>query len=89
MEVHLPDHIRAIQAAQQDVLWCCDPMHGNTEVLPGGVKTRRYETILEVPVRAGAKLCAARRHADQPHGSRDLLPSQLPRARTAGGPPHV
>ncbi|HVF35003.1 MAG TPA: 3-deoxy-7-phosphoheptulonate synthase class II [Candidatus Saccharimonadia bacterium] len=27
------------------VLWCCDPMHGNTETLPGGVKTRRFENI--------------------------------------------
>jgi 3-deoxy-7-phosphoheptulonate synthase len=27
------------------VLWCCDPMHGNTETLDSGVKTRRFENI--------------------------------------------
>jgi len=28
------------------VLWCCDPMHGNTETTSGGIKTRRFENIL-------------------------------------------
>ncbi len=29
------------------VTWCCDPMHGNTVATPSGVKTRRYDDILE------------------------------------------
>ncbi len=29
----------------RNVLWCCDPMHGNTETLSSGVKTRRFENI--------------------------------------------
>ena len=28
------------------VLWCCDPMHGNTETTRSGVKTRRFDRIL-------------------------------------------
>jgi 3-deoxy-7-phosphoheptulonate synthase len=30
----------------RQVLWCCDPMHGNTEVTKSGIKTRRFEKIL-------------------------------------------
>ena len=28
------------------MLWVCDPMHGNTETTPQGVKTRRFDNIL-------------------------------------------
>ncbi len=28
------------------VLWCCDPMHGNTETTASGHKTRRFDYIL-------------------------------------------
>ena len=28
------------------VLWVCDPMHGNTETTPQGIKTRRFGNIL-------------------------------------------
>jgi len=28
------------------ILWCCDPMHGNTETTNGGIKTRRFDKIL-------------------------------------------
>ena len=28
------------------VIWCCDPMHGNTESTASGIKTRRFENIL-------------------------------------------
>jgi len=27
------------------VLWACDPMHGNTETLSNGIKTRRFDNI--------------------------------------------
>jgi 3-deoxy-7-phosphoheptulonate synthase len=29
-----------------NVLWVCDPMHGNTRTTPGGVKTRRFDDVL-------------------------------------------
>lgn len=41
----LPGVIRAVQAAGRNVLWMCDPMHGNTESVGGGVKTRRFDNI--------------------------------------------
>ena len=37
----------AINRAGRCVLWCCDPMHGNTETTRSGIKTRRFEKILQ------------------------------------------
>ena len=42
----LPPLLEAVRRRGHPVLWCCDPMHGNTETTPGGVKTRRFERIL-------------------------------------------
>ena len=42
----LPPLIEAVQRAERTVLWCCDPMHGNTETTAAGRKTRRFENIL-------------------------------------------
>ncbi len=42
----LPPLISAIQADGRKVLWSCDPMHGNTETIPSGLKTRRFENLL-------------------------------------------
>jgi len=41
------------------VLWICDPMHGNTETTPTGIKTRRFDNIvseLETSFELHAKL---------------------------------
>jgi 3-deoxy-7-phosphoheptulonate synthase len=46
IEQRLPGMIRAVRATGSQVLWVCDPMHGNTETTAGGVKTRRFENIL-------------------------------------------
>ncbi|HOX56890.1 MAG TPA: 3-deoxy-7-phosphoheptulonate synthase class II [Candidatus Paceibacterota bacterium] len=46
VEKCLPPLAEAIQRAGRKVLWCCDPMHGNTETTKGGIKTRRFEKIL-------------------------------------------
>jgi len=46
IEQRLPDMIRAVRATGSQVLWVCDPMHGNTETTAGGVKTRRFENVL-------------------------------------------
>ncbi|KAI8925369.1 DAHP synthetase [Entophlyctis helioformis] len=43
---YLPGHIRAVQGSGHKVVWCCDPMHGNTEAVASGVKTRRFEHIV-------------------------------------------
>ncbi|WP_191832779.1 class II 3-deoxy-7-phosphoheptulonate synthase [Pseudomonas fluorescens] len=42
----LPALLRAVSREGQRVLWICDPMHGNTETLASGYKTRRFDNIL-------------------------------------------
>ncbi len=42
---HLPRLIEAVRSNGKRVLWCCDPMHGNTEATANGYKTRRFENI--------------------------------------------
>ena len=43
----LPDLIDTVGEAGAQVVWVCDPMHGNTETATSGLKTRRLENILE------------------------------------------
>jgi len=38
--------IAAARATGIPVLWCCDPMHGNTHLTNGGLKTRNFDEIL-------------------------------------------
>lgn len=47
IEIKLPKLIDFCQKEGFDVLWFCDPMHGNTLTLENGYKTRNLETILE------------------------------------------
>jgi 3-deoxy-7-phosphoheptulonate synthase len=42
----LPPIVQAVRRTGKAVLWCCDPMHGNTETTAGGFKTRRFEKVL-------------------------------------------
>ncbi|HEY5933704.1 MAG TPA: 3-deoxy-7-phosphoheptulonate synthase class II [Kofleriaceae bacterium] len=42
----LPPLVEAVRAAGRSVLWICDPMHGNTETTPSGIKTRRFDKII-------------------------------------------
>lgn len=46
VESCLPPIVKAVRKAGSQVLWCCDPMHGNTETTRQGIKTRRFESIL-------------------------------------------
>jgi 3-deoxy-7-phosphoheptulonate synthase len=46
VEALLPGLVEAIRRKGRQVLWCCDPMHGNTETTAGGIKTRRFEKIV-------------------------------------------
>ncbi len=41
----LPPLIDAVRATGKEVLWICDPMHGNTETAESGYKTRRFNNI--------------------------------------------
>lgn len=41
----LPPLVEAIRRKGKQVLWCCDPMHGNTETTGSGIKTRRFSNI--------------------------------------------
>lgn len=47
IESRLPPLVEAVERSGCRVVWSCDPMHGNTETTPQGVKTRRFEHILE------------------------------------------
>ncbi len=46
VQTKLPPLVQAVQQAGRTVLWVCDPMHGNTETTPLGIKTRRFENIV-------------------------------------------
>lgn len=43
---HMPALIRAVEREGKKVVWCCDPMHGNTIKSPSGYKTRPFERVL-------------------------------------------
>ncbi len=43
---HLPGWIRAIEREGRQVVWCCDPMHGNTIKSDTGYKTRPFDRVL-------------------------------------------
>ncbi len=43
----LPPLIRAVVREGRQVVWSCDPMHGNTIKTAGGIKTRPFERVLQ------------------------------------------
>ncbi|MDA2979707.1 MAG: 3-deoxy-7-phosphoheptulonate synthase class II [Actinomycetota bacterium] len=43
---YLPPLIKAVQREGFEVVWSCDPMHGNTVVSANGFKTRPFELIV-------------------------------------------
>jgi 3-deoxy-7-phosphoheptulonate synthase len=43
---HLPALVRAIKREGRNVVWSCDPMHGNTIKAASGYKTRPFDLIL-------------------------------------------
>ncbi len=43
----LPPIIQAVQQSGHPVLWSVDPMHGNTITTEEGIKTRRFDDILD------------------------------------------
>jgi 3-deoxy-7-phosphoheptulonate synthase len=46
VEKKLPPLVRAVTKAGRNVVWCCDPMHGNTIVSKTGYKTRAVDRVL-------------------------------------------
>jgi 3-deoxy-7-phosphoheptulonate synthase len=60
---HLPRLIGVVRSSGKTILWCADPMHGNTRVSTAGVKTRGFADILgeleqavEIHARCGSRL---------------------------------
>ena len=43
---HLPRLIRAVKEEGANVVWSCDPMHGNTIKSASGFKTRPFDSVL-------------------------------------------
>ena len=43
----LPPLVAAVRDSGRPILWVCDPMHANTFLTGNGIKTRRYEDILD------------------------------------------
>ena len=41
----LPRLIEAVRSGGHQVLWLCDPMHGNTQTTASGIKTRAFDDI--------------------------------------------
>ncbi len=41
----LPRLIDAARSTGKTVLWCCDPMHGNTQLTEDGTKTRHFDDV--------------------------------------------
>ncbi len=89
----LPPLLGAVKAAGRKVLWCCDPMHGNTESLGSGVKTRRFENIrgeldqaFDIHAASGTRLGGVHLELTGENvtecmgGARDLTESDLTRA---------
>ncbi|WP_163563844.1 class II 3-deoxy-7-phosphoheptulonate synthase [Helicobacter suis] len=42
-----PELLKGVLAHKKEVVWVCDPMHGNTTKTPSGIKTRSFTHILE------------------------------------------
>jgi 3-deoxy-7-phosphoheptulonate synthase len=43
----LPEVVSTVTKSGAQVLWVCDPMHGNTYEAPSGYKTRRFDDVME------------------------------------------
>jgi 3-deoxy-7-phosphoheptulonate synthase len=43
----LPPIVEAVRRSGHQVVWQCDPMHGNTEESPSGHKTRHFDRIVD------------------------------------------
>ncbi len=46
LKSRLPALIEQVQRSKHNVLWTCDPMHGNTFASTQGLKTRRFDDVI-------------------------------------------
>lgn len=89
----LPPLLQAVRQSGRRVLWSCDPMHGNTETVAGGIKTRRFDKIraeleqaFDLHADAGTRLggvhleLTAENVTECMGGARDLSEADLVRA---------
>ncbi len=88
----LPPLLEAVRREGRPALWVCDPMHGNTESLDNGVKTRRFANIageleqaFDAHAAAGTRLGGVHLELTGENvteclgGARDLAPADLGR----------
>jgi 3-deoxy-7-phosphoheptulonate synthase len=93
IDATLPVMLNAVKAEGRRVLWCCDPMHGNTETVSNGVKTRRFANIrgeldlaFDIHAACGTRLGGVHLELTGENvteclgGARDLLETDLARA---------
>lgn len=93
IETALRPLLDAVRAEGREPLWVCDPMHGNTESVSNGFKTRRFENIrgelesaFDVHAAAGTRLGGVHLELTGENvtecmgGARDLTESDLSRA---------
>ncbi len=93
IESALPPLLNAVKSAGHKVLWCADPMHGNTETVGNGVKTRRFDNIrgeldraFDIHAACGTRLGGVHLELTGENvtecmgGARDLLEADLARA---------
>ncbi len=98
----LPPLLEAVRASGRRVLWCCDPMHGNTETLANGIKTRRFANIVGELEQSVDLHAAAGTHLGGVHleltgedvtecmgGARDLSEADLSRAYRSNVDPRL
>ncbi len=98
----LPPVLEAVRATGRQVLWCCDPMHGNTETLANGIKTRRFANIVGELEQSVDLHAAAGTHLGGVHleltgedvtecmgGARDLSEADLSRAYRSNVDPRL
>jgi len=52
----LPPLLKAVKKSGKTVVWCSDPMHGNTQRASNGYKTRDFESIMS-EVRSFFAIC--------------------------------
>lgn len=47
IQEYLPALVRKVKQEQRNVIWSCDPMHGNTIKSSTGIKTRVFDKVLQ------------------------------------------
>ena len=83
VEARLPPLIRAVAREGQQVVWACDPMHGNTIKSSNGYKTRVFDQVL-AEVRGffagapGGGHAPRRRPLRDDRSGRDRMPRRRP-----------